>query len=208
MPTETFLKLSDEKKEKILLAGKKEFARVSFPETSIKNIAKDAEIARGSFYQYFSSKEDLLEYILKSHIEKINENFTTIFKKTDGNIFEAFICLYDYLVDECLYAEEKEFFRKIFENAKTSQDTLFAENISKYKPKDIMKYYDKINKQNLRINSKEDFEIIIKMLFAITQKAVMFNFRYETKEKAREIYLRQLDYIKYGILKNKESEDE
>ena len=58
MPKETFLKLPEEKKNKIIKAAKKEFERVPFEQTSIKNIVEDAEIARGSFYQYFESRED------------------------------------------------------------------------------------------------------------------------------------------------------
>ena len=65
MPKETFLKLPEEKKNKIIKAAKKEFERVTFEQTSIKNIVEDADIARGSFYQYFDSKEDLLRIYLK-----------------------------------------------------------------------------------------------------------------------------------------------
>ena len=65
MPKETFLKLPEEKKHKIIKAAKKEFERVPFEQTSIKNIANDAEIARGSFYQYFEIKEDLLRIYFK-----------------------------------------------------------------------------------------------------------------------------------------------
>ena len=73
MPKETFLKLPEEKKNKIIKAAKKEFERVPFEQTSIKNIVEEAEIARGSFYtyeigsfyQYFNSKEDLLRIYFK-----------------------------------------------------------------------------------------------------------------------------------------------
>lgn len=65
MPKETFLKLSNEKKEKIIKAAQKEFERVPIEEVSIKNIVENAEIARGSFYQYFESKEDLLRFYIK-----------------------------------------------------------------------------------------------------------------------------------------------
>ena len=64
-PKETFVKLPEEKKDKIIKAAKKEFARVPFEQTSIKNIVEDADIARGSFYQYFESKEDLLRVYFK-----------------------------------------------------------------------------------------------------------------------------------------------
>ena len=65
MPKETFLKLPEEKKQKIIKAAKKEFERVPIEEVSIKNIVENAEIARGSFYQYFESKEDLLRIYIK-----------------------------------------------------------------------------------------------------------------------------------------------
>ena len=65
MPKETFLKLPNEKKEKIIKAAQKEFERVPIEEVSIKNIVENAEIARGSFYQYFESKEDLLRVYFK-----------------------------------------------------------------------------------------------------------------------------------------------
>ena len=65
MQKETFVKLPEEKKDKIIKAAKKEFARVPFEQTSIKNIVEDADIARGSFYQYFESKEDLLRVYFK-----------------------------------------------------------------------------------------------------------------------------------------------
>ena len=65
MPKETFLKLPEEKKNKIIKAAKKEFERVPLEQASIKNIVEDAEISRGSFYQYFESKEDLLRVYFK-----------------------------------------------------------------------------------------------------------------------------------------------
>ena len=71
MPKDTFLNLSEYKKNKIINAAKKEFARVPIEEASIKNIVEEAEIARGSFYQYFESKEDLLKYILNSKAKNL-----------------------------------------------------------------------------------------------------------------------------------------
>ena len=56
MPKETFLKLSKEKQQKVINAAKKEFARAPIENVSIKNIVEEADIARGSFYQYFESK--------------------------------------------------------------------------------------------------------------------------------------------------------
>lgn len=42
-----------------------------FKETSIQKIVEQAGIARGSFYQYFTSKEDLLFYLLHLHFSNM-----------------------------------------------------------------------------------------------------------------------------------------
>lgn len=65
MPKETFLNLSEEKKNKIIKAAQNEFERVPLEQASIKNIVENAGIARGSFYQYFESKEDLMRTYYK-----------------------------------------------------------------------------------------------------------------------------------------------
>ena len=101
VPKETFLKLSNEKQQKVLDAAKKEFARVPIENVSIKNIVEDADIARGSFYQYFESKEDLLVYLLKEKAEQVSNKVKEKIQETDGDLFETeerwmAICRYNY----------------------------------------------------------------------------------------------------------------
>lgn len=63
MPKETFNNLSEDKKRKIFEAAVKEFSSRRFSEASINQIVKNAEIPRGSFYQYFNDKEDIYLYM-------------------------------------------------------------------------------------------------------------------------------------------------
>ena len=65
MPKQTFFHLPEEKKKRLLEAARVEFSRVPLKDSSIANIVKIAEIPRGSFYQYFESKEDLLRIYLE-----------------------------------------------------------------------------------------------------------------------------------------------
>ena len=65
MPKQTFYNLSTEKQKKIIKSARKEFSGVPLAEASIQKIVQDADIARGSFYQYFEDKEDLFEYIVE-----------------------------------------------------------------------------------------------------------------------------------------------
>lgn len=201
MPKETFMKLPEEKKEKILKAAKKEFARVPFSETSIKNIVEDAGIARGSFYQYFETKEDLLEYIISNHAMMVNKSTEETFYKTNGDIFEVFISIYDYVLAQCKEEEEFRLYKNIFENMKNSEDGIFLSTIKKYKPKEISEYYNFINKENLKIENKNDLKLIMKMLDNITKKAVIMSFKYNDKNKAKDDYLKMINYLKFGVVK-------
>ncbi|SET35064.1 transcriptional regulator, TetR family [Natronincola peptidivorans] len=63
MPKETFYNLSEDKKQKIFDAAVQEFSTKRFSEASINQIIKFAGIPRGSFYQYFTDKEDIYSYV-------------------------------------------------------------------------------------------------------------------------------------------------
>lgn len=204
MPTDTFMKLSEEKKDKIIIAAKKEFARVPLEEASIKNIVENAAIARGSFYQYFESKEDLLTYIMHSHMEKVEEIIKKTIEKSNGDIFEVFIVMYDFMTIELFNKTDIDFHKRIFENLKTSEDTLFSLKESKEDKKEthMSKIYNLIDRKKLKIQNENDIKIIIRMLYAITRKALVSNFKYSSQIEARKEYLQEIEYLKYGICKN------
>ena len=60
MPTSTFFRLPEEKRERLMDAAWAEFTSTSFTDASINRIIHSARIPLGSFYQYFQYKEDLL----------------------------------------------------------------------------------------------------------------------------------------------------
>jgi AcrR family transcriptional regulator len=90
LPKDTFYNLNDDKKRKIFDAAVQEFSTRRFSEASINKIVKAAGIPRGSFYQYFSGKEDLFEYIFK---EILKEKFSIIRKAAifnpEADVFET-----------------------------------------------------------------------------------------------------------------------
>jgi len=63
------------RRDEIMAAAKKVFARKGFHATTIADIAKEAGLAYGSIYWYFASKDDLFhalmaveEYALRTHV--------------------------------------------------------------------------------------------------------------------------------------------
>ena len=62
----TFYNLPEEKRRRITAAIISEFSETSDEKVSINRIIHRAEISRGSFYQYFDDKVDLIEVLMRS----------------------------------------------------------------------------------------------------------------------------------------------
>lgn len=66
MPKQTFFNLAREKQDRIIDATIDEFISNPYERTSIDRIVDKANIAKGSFYQYFANKDDLYMYCMVS----------------------------------------------------------------------------------------------------------------------------------------------
>lgn len=119
-----------------------------------------------------------------------------------GDIFEIFISMYDFMDNNCLKNKDMKFYKNIFENLKTSEDSKIIDRFIQEKPKTVKDYYEYIDTTNLNINSKKDLELVEKILFTLTTKAIVMRFKNDvSKEEARADYIRQIEFLKYGILK-------
>ena len=205
MPKDTFLKLSKEKQKKVIDSAKQEFARVPIEEVSIKNIVEQAGIARGSFYQYFESKEDLLIYILRENVENISQKLKEEIIESKGNLFDIYTNLYDLAIENFVENDEQKLFKQIFENIRTSDENIF-QIVRKSKPKKIQDYYELIDTTNLKIENNEDLELICEILNGVVQRAVVKSFKKENKEQAKKEFLRQVEFLKNGIIKKEEKD--
>ena len=100
MCTETFLRLPEEKRGRFLEAAWGEFTRVKFADASINQIVRHAGIPRGSFYQYFTDKEDLFAYLLQDVREQFIQLFARLLEENGGDIFQMQLAVYDRISQE------------------------------------------------------------------------------------------------------------
>lgn len=156
-------------------------------------------ISRGSFYQYFESKEDLLKYIIMQDTESKNKEIADLLKETDGDIFELCIFLYDKMTKKIEKDENMIVFRKIFNNIMQSKEKRVLEN----NLIDFKMIFNSIKRDNLRAKNEEEVEIILKMLIDITFKSIMYSKTNKNKKKEREKFLKRLEFIKFGVMENK-----
>lgn len=85
--SQQFNRIDDAKKERILNAAFKEFAEKGFDDASTNRIAKEANISKGSLFNYFNNKEDLFKYLIELALERID---TMYFQKVNYDITDIF----------------------------------------------------------------------------------------------------------------------
>ena len=73
-----FDKIRQQKKRLILDTSLELFAEKGFHATSISQIAKKAKISKGLIYNYFESKDDILNEISNEGFQVIFSNFESI----------------------------------------------------------------------------------------------------------------------------------
>lgn len=86
VPSSTFFRLPEEKRKRLINAAWEEFTRVRYENASVNQIIHKANIPRGSFYQYFSDKEDLLRYLLVSCREHYTQIVAEMLEEEGGNL--------------------------------------------------------------------------------------------------------------------------
>ena len=95
MPTTTFFRLPEEKRKRLIDACWGELTRVRFTDVSINRIITAARIPRGSFYQYFSDKEDLIRYLLKDMRGYFISTLRSVLQESGGDLFAFPLMAYD-----------------------------------------------------------------------------------------------------------------
>ena len=100
MPTSTFFRLPEEKQRRLTEAAWEEFGRVGFADVSINKIIFKARIPRGSFYQYFSGKDDLFQYLMTGAKEYFISCLTGQMKETGGDLFAVPMHIFDQFLEE------------------------------------------------------------------------------------------------------------
>jgi len=65
------VKTADERKIEFIKISEKLFNEKGFSKTSVESIIKEIGVAKGTFYYYFKSKEDVLKAIVDLHLNQI-----------------------------------------------------------------------------------------------------------------------------------------
>lgn len=198
MAKQTFLNLPDEKKEKIIKALKKEFSRASLKDSLVSNIIKDAQIPRGSFYQYFDDIEDSFYFIVDEYSKKIKKFLLDSITKNKGDIISSYRDLYIYILDMIEDESNKKYFEKIFLNMNYKTQSMFTPNFND----GLNIVINHVDIKLLNINSKFAIGYIIDIIESTMMNNIIKSYKRNlSKEKNIEVFERELALICFGILK-------
>ena len=95
MPSDTFFRLPDRKRQRLMDAAWEEFTSVRFSDVSINKIIRSAGIPRGSFYQYFEDKDDLFAYLVRPLQQHFFALASQAVEQSNGSIFAAPLAIFD-----------------------------------------------------------------------------------------------------------------
>ena len=199
MPKETFFNLKLDKREKIETALVNEFSRTTFEKASISNIIEEAQIPRGSFYQYFEDKEDAVKYIMQKYTKLEKEKMYNLLIETKGDIFEATLKMYDYIIE---VSENEKYFKickNIIQELRKNNVNVFEQIPSEKEQNELNKVIDT---SNLKIDKKDDLDYIMKILTTISRTVMLEAVSNQiTKEQGRIELERKLEILKEGMKK-------
>jgi Transcriptional regulator len=203
MPKQTFLNLPKEKQQTLINAALKEFSRVPLNEALISNIIAEADIPRGSFYQYFENKEDLFYYVFSTYAKKGERAFINTLKKNNGDLLDTFVDLYGRMLELIENDEKKGYFKNLFMNMNHKVDNAFSPSMKKHNHSKIIKdFYDLIDRDKLNISDMSDIRHIVIIIKSVTIHNMMMVFANNVnKEDALEKYKTEINLLKNGLYK-------
>ena len=84
--SDKFTGLDKEKQQKILRAALREFTTNGYENASTNQIVEEAEIAKGSLFYYFKTKQDLYRYLIEYSLNFITEEFLNKIEQAKNKI--------------------------------------------------------------------------------------------------------------------------
>lgn len=199
MPTRTFFNLPEPKRQKLLEAIYAEFSRAPYDEVSINRIIRAAGISRGSFYQYFENKQDVLEYLLSQHRHGMEQRALQSLRENGGDLFAMFLDLLDFTFASISREGGGAFFRNVLADVRYNTHLFVAQDRAA-QGGFSQRLLDGLDTSRLDIRAPGELENMLGVLVSITGEAfARAFFDASGYEAVRAQYAARLELIKRGF---------
>ena len=173
MPTSTFYRLPRQKREALDRAIISEFSQSVFENVTVARIIQNAGIPRGSYYQYFTSKEDLISYVIQGCRAQFERIAIQCARAANGNLFFTVRLLVHRFREEIVSEESAGLARNLFAYLSGRACLLSVRSDA-----DLRSVLQWIDRSLLRRMSDEEFSCLIalvKQLVYQTLSAILSN---------------------------------
>ena len=203
MPTERFLRLPQGKIKAIRQAALHEFQRATIEKASINQVIQEADISRGSFYTYFTDKQDLLEWLIGDQVQDYMSIYGQDLAKCGGDIWAVF----DKSFDNCVEQIRENGLVEIVTNliASNSFSDSFRKLLNGDPEKEEMRnryirwLYEHCDKRQCPGGFETFADLMeIQMLMLVTSLKRFFGDELP-REQAEACYRRHIELLHYGV---------
>lgn len=205
MPTERFLKLPEEKKEKILEALIREFCDEPLESVSINRIIRDAGISRGSFYTYFEDKQDALSYIGMELRRGNDESLKNCICLAEGDFFRALELFiqeaWSYLKKNNICSLQKNVAMQANANPLYVLEGLSSEGKESRFTELSNWIYDHVDRSKLKVADQREFQSLLVVCYInIMVTAIELCMRPGQEEELLKMHNIRMRFLQEGVL--------
>ncbi len=194
----TFYNLPPEKREKIIDVTRKEFRKGHKQKITINSVIKNAGISRGSFYQYFDDKLDLVELMTNDMMDKMFNYIKDELIFSGGDIFKIPLNIFDILT-----SDDKDYKDIVVISDRTNLNSDLIAEYMQYRFRKFNffgKLSEYVDRSGLNLKSDEDLKYIV-FIMEDAMRSAMLNIAKNAKsrDKEREILRKKIELLKRAV---------
>ena len=187
----------DLKRKKIIESASVLFSRKSYHEVMMEDVAKLASIAKGTVYNYFSSKEELYFSIMKGRMEKLNNSLKEITSEKK-NILDS---LRSYILHLYMFMMKYPNFFMMYRKESFSTDNILCAELIEHEKelKEILRNIIRTGKKEGIFRDIEDefgVDLVLGSIYGSVHRGIVKGLNEDEKITERE---KTYDYVLHGL---------
>ena len=199
MALDHFYTIRERKKNNILDAIEKCMQTYNYDKLSINDIVNEADISRGSFYNYFADKSDAVDTLIREKLKNIFRDVMRCIHESNGNLFDGVYKAYNEIKDNL----KNKVFLTILKNLKFFIEIGTKIIYSKEHENELTYFLDWLinntNEGKTKLNTRDKMYNVVNLLISIISntmlRVVLFG------EDESNSHVDSFDYM-FNIVKN------
>ncbi|MFO7526298.1 MAG: uroporphyrinogen-III synthase [Ignavibacteriaceae bacterium] len=185
------------KREQILEVAANLFSRKNYHEVMMDDVARLTDIAKGTVYNYFESKEELYFSIMSLKLNNLN---TSLKEKLSGEI-SCIESLHSYVIHLYMFMIKYQSFFLMYQKEYLNAENEFCDQLKSHN-EELKSILQGVLRRGIRENQfrdvEEDFavKLILGSIFGAVQRGIENNYSGQTLADERE---RLFDFVLHGL---------